>query len=93
LPLKKITRYIESLFKFIGSIKGAAEIGGLIFNFALTYFIGKGNKATWLAVGMVVLGVSSFVRTLPHFVFGSGLSGHSNNTLQNSFVNTPGKEY
>lgn len=72
--ISTIEKNYKMTSKMLGSIKGTAEIGGLLFNFALTYFIGKGNKAIWLAIGMVVLGVSSFVRTIPHFVFDSGLN-------------------
>ncbi|XP_065211299.1 solute carrier organic anion transporter family member 74D-like isoform X2 [Planococcus citri] len=58
--------------KMLGSIKGTAEIGSLFFNFILTYFVGKGHKGRWLAVGMIIAGCSSFLRTLPYISYGAG---------------------
>lgn len=59
-------------FLLLGSIKGTAEIGSLIFNFILTYFVGKGHKGKWLAIGMIIAGLSAFLRILPYVIYGAG---------------------
>lgn len=52
-----------------GSIKGSGEIGSLIFNFILTYLVGKGHKGRWLVIGMTIAGLSSIFRIMPYVVY------------------------
>lgn len=55
-----------------GIITGAWDIGTLVANIAVTYVAAKGHRTRWVALGMLVMGLTSFLRTLPYILFGPG---------------------
>ncbi|XP_075237613.1 solute carrier organic anion transporter family member 74D-like [Lycorma delicatula] len=68
---------IEKLFrlqsKTTGMIMSATEIGQIGSSLLLTYYGGQGHRPKWIAWGMVLFAVSSFICSLPHFIFGKQL--------------------
>lgn len=68
---------IEKLFqiqsKTTGIIMSATEIGQIGSSLLLTYYGGQGHRPKWIAWGMVLFAVSSFMCALPHFIFGEQL--------------------
>lgn len=65
---------IEKLFqiqsKITGIIMSATEIGQIGSSLLLTYYGGQGHRPKWIAWGMVLFAVSSFICSLPHFIYG-----------------------
>lgn len=53
-------------------ISGAWDIGTLLANIAVTYVAAKGHRTRWVALGMLIMGFSSFLRTLPYVLYGPG---------------------
>ncbi|KAL8561510.1 hypothetical protein ACOMHN_057204 [Nucella lapillus] len=53
-----------------GIIASCYDIAAVLCLIPLTYFGGRGRKPVYLAVGMVVLGIGSFVFSIPHFTDG-----------------------
>lgn len=68
---------IERLFqiqsKITGIIMSATEIGQIGSSLLLTYYGGQGHRPKWIAWGMVLFAVSSFLCSVPHFIFGRQL--------------------
>lgn len=68
---------IEKLFqiqsKITGIIMSATEIGQIGSSLLLTYYGGQGHRPKWIAWGMVLFAVSSFICSLPHFIYGRQL--------------------
>ncbi|GAB6028302.1 hypothetical protein CHUAL_002477 [Chamberlinius hualienensis] len=89
---------IEKLFqiqsKTTGIIMAATEMGQIGGALLLTYYGGQGHRPKWIACGMIVFAVASFLCSLPHFLFGSELlqnahataSAASNQTLLNNLT-------
>ncbi|KAK6619684.1 hypothetical protein RUM43_012441 [Polyplax serrata] len=75
---------IEKLFqiqsKTTGIIMSATEIGQIGSSLLLTYYGGQGHRPKWIAWGMILFAVSSFMCALPHFIFGEQLI-HANDIL------------
>lgn len=57
---------------FAGIIAASWDIGGLIANIAITYIAAKGHRTRWVAMGVLVVGLSSLLRALPYHIFGPG---------------------
>lgn len=53
-------------------IAAAWDIGSLLANIGITYIAAKGHRTRWVAMGVFVVGISSFMRVLPYQIFGSG---------------------
>lgn len=64
---------IEKLFqiqsKTTGIIMSATEIGQIGGSLLLTYYGGQGHRPKWIGWGMVLFAASSFLCSLPHFLF------------------------
>lgn len=69
---------IEKLFqiqsKTTGIIMSATEMGQIGGALLLTYYGGQGHRPKWIACGMIVFAVASFLCSLPHFIYGAELS-------------------
>ncbi|XKL63602.1 hypothetical protein PGB90_005966 [Kerria lacca] len=67
---------IEKSFKMSsrksGLISGAWDIGSLFANIGVTYVAAKGHRTRWVAFGMLLVGISSFLRVIPYLIFGPG---------------------
>jgi hypothetical protein len=55
-----------------GTIITAVDISGLISSFPLAYLGSRGHKTRWLAAGTLLVGMSCFLRLLPHLIYGPG---------------------
>lgn len=68
---------IEKLFqiqsKTTGIIMSATEIGQIGSSLLLTYYGGQGHRPKWIAWGMMLFAISSFICSMPHFIFGEQL--------------------
>lgn len=68
---------IEKLFqiqsKITGIIMSATEIGQIGSSLLLTYYGGQGHRPKWIAWGMLLFAISSFMCSLPHFIYGKQL--------------------
>lgn len=68
---------IEKLFqiqsKITGIIMSATEIGQIGSSLLLTYYGGQGHRPKWIAWGMLLFAASSFICSLPHFIYGKQL--------------------
>lgn len=53
-------------------ISGAWDIGSLFANIGVTYVAAKGHRTRWVAFGMLLVGISSFLRVIPYLIFGPG---------------------
>lgn len=64
---------IEKLFqiqsKTTGIIMSATEIGQIGGSLLLTYYGGQGHRPKWIGWGMILFAASSFLCSLPHFLF------------------------
>lgn len=73
---------IEKLFqlqsKTTGIIMSATEIGQIGSSLLLTYYGGQGHRPRWIAWGIVLFAISSFLCALPHFIFGDQPLHHQN---------------
>ncbi|XP_069675275.1 solute carrier organic anion transporter family member 74D-like [Periplaneta americana] len=67
---------IEKRFKIpsrtSGLIASAWDIGGLSSSLLLSYLGGRGHKTRWVACGCLLVGLSCFMRLVPHLIFGPG---------------------
>lgn len=41
-------------------------------NIVVTYIAAKGHRTRWVALGLLVIAITSFIRTVPYVVFGAG---------------------
>ncbi|XP_059481796.1 solute carrier organic anion transporter family member 74D-like isoform X2 [Neocloeon triangulifer] len=57
---------------YSGLINCAWDIGGLVANLPLTYWGRAGHKPRWVAWGTAVVGLSCFIRLIPHWLYGPG---------------------
>lgn len=84
---------IEKLFqiqsKTTGIIMSATEMGQIGGALLLTYYGGQGHRPKWIACGMIVFAVASFLCSLPHFIFGVELAQNVliNGAMNNSEIN------
>ena len=54
-------------------ISSATDIGGLLgANLAVTYIAAKGHRTRWVALGMLIISFTSFLRTLPYLLYEGG---------------------
>lgn len=64
---------IEKLFqlqsKVTGMILSATEVGQISCTLMFTYYGGHGHRPRWIACGMLLFAVCSFLCSLPHFLF------------------------
>jgi hypothetical protein len=60
------------MFTVPGAIITAVDISGLIASFPLAYLGSRGHKTRWVAAGTLLVGLSSFLRLLPHLIYGPG---------------------
>ena len=78
---------IEKLFqiqsKTTGIIMSATEIGQIGGSLILTYYGGQGHRPKWIGWGMVLFAASSFLCSLPHFIFWrvKPITGQTSNEL------------
>lgn len=84
---------IEKLFqipsKTTGFIMSATEMGQIGGALLLTYYGGHGHRPKWIACGMLLFAVASFLCSLPHFLYGSQLSRSLNLRNHNSSFADP----
>ncbi|KAK7091376.1 solute carrier organic anion transporter family member 4A1-like [Littorina saxatilis] len=64
-----------------GIIASCYDIAAVLCLIPVSYFGGRGRKPVYLAVGMFILGIGSFVFTLPHFSTGLYQIGEAENTV------------
>ena len=48
------------------------DISGLFSSFPLAYLGSRGHKTRWVAAGTLLVGLSCFLRLLPHLIYGPG---------------------
>ena len=60
------------LFTVPGTIITAVDISGLFSSLTLAYLGSRGHKTRWVAVGTFLVGLSCFLRLLPHLIYGPG---------------------
>jgi len=53
-------------------ITAAWDIGSFFTGIFVTYIAAKGHRTRWVAAGTFLLGVASFVRILPYYIYGGG---------------------
>ncbi|PSN38991.1 hypothetical protein C0J52_25495 [Blattella germanica] len=67
---------IEKRFKIpsrtSGLIASAWDFGGLCSSLLMSYLGSRGHKTRWVACGILLVGLSCFMRLIPHFLFGPG---------------------
>ncbi|KAJ9590578.1 hypothetical protein L9F63_016347 [Diploptera punctata] len=67
---------VEKRFKLpsraTGMISAAWDFGGLFSNLTLSYLGSKGHKTRWVAAGILLAGLSCYLRLVPHLVLGPG---------------------
>ncbi|KDR21873.1 solute carrier organic anion transporter family member 4C1-like isoform X2 [Zootermopsis nevadensis] len=67
---------IEKRFKIpsrtSGLITSAVDIAGLFSSFLISYLGNRGHKTRWVASGTLLVGLSCFMRLVPHLIFGPG---------------------
>ena len=65
---------IEKLYqiqsKTTGIIMSATEVGQIGGALLLTYYGGQGHRPKWIAGGMIIFAIASFICSTPHFLFG-----------------------
>ena len=54
---------------FVGCAVSATEMGQIGGSLLLTYYVGQGHRPKWIGWGMVLFAGSSFLCSLPHFLF------------------------
>jgi hypothetical protein len=60
------------MFTVAGTIITAVDITGLFSSLTLAYLGSRGHKTRWLAAGTLLVGLSCFLRLLPHLIYGPG---------------------
>eukprot|EP00092_Neocalanus_flemingeri_P059873 GFUD01071710.1.p1 GENE.GFUD01071710.1~~GFUD01071710.1.p1 ORF type:complete len:633 (+),score=108.15 GFUD01071710.1:143-2041(+) len=72
-----------------GMIVASQEIGSLLFLIPASHFGGKlgASKPRWIAAGLFVLGLGSFVWTIPHFATGLYLAADTGHEQQAQLCN------
>jgi hypothetical protein len=60
------------MFTVSGTIASALDIATLFSAFILAYLGNRGHKVRWVATGALLVGLSCFLRLLPHLMFGPG---------------------
>ncbi|VVC39928.1 Organic anion transporter polypeptide OATP,Kazal domain,Major facilitator superfamily domain [Cinara cedri] len=67
---------IEKRFQFSsqtsGIISSSWDFFALISFLLTSHLAGKGHRTRWLAVGSMLVGISCFIRFLPHVIYGPG---------------------
>ncbi|PSN49396.1 hypothetical protein C0J52_12004 [Blattella germanica] len=67
---------LEKRFKFQSGVTGllvsSIDLGVLIASLWVAYLGSSGNKPRWLASGTLVVGLTCFMRLLPHLIYGPG---------------------
>jgi hypothetical protein len=53
-------------------INSSWDVGTMMTNLSLSYLGRKGHKTRWVAWGAAVVGLSCFMRLLPHWLYGPG---------------------
>ncbi|XP_015376855.1 PREDICTED: solute carrier organic anion transporter family member 4C1-like [Diuraphis noxia] len=67
---------MEKRFKFSSQMSGIIsstwDLFSLISFMVTSHMAGKGHRTRWLAIGSFLVGLSCFVRLLPHIIYGPG---------------------
>ncbi|XP_025419065.1 solute carrier organic anion transporter family member 5A1-like isoform X2 [Sipha flava] len=67
---------MEKRFKFSSQMSGIIssfwDLFSLLSFLITSYFAGKGHRTRWLAIGFMFIGLSCFIRLLPHIIYGPG---------------------
>lgn len=82
-----------------GLITSAVDIAGLFSSFLISYLGNRGHKTRWVASGTLLVGLSCFMRLVPHLIFGPGQDalelteeyGTSHHTAVGNFSSINGK--
>lgn len=80
-------------------ITSAWDVGCLIPLIVFSYLGSRGHKTRWMAFGTLLIGISCFLRLIPHFLYGPGDDalrltleyGGSRNILEESTKNETSK--
>lgn len=56
----------------LGIISSTWDLFALISFLMTSHLAGKGHRPRWLAIGSILVGVSCFIRILPHIIYGPG---------------------
>ncbi|XP_076457171.1 solute carrier organic anion transporter family member 4A1-like [Babylonia areolata] len=68
--ISTVERRFEMSSTESGIIASCYDIAAVLLLIPLTYFGGRGRKPVYLSLGMLVLGIGSFVFSIPHFATG-----------------------
>jgi len=60
------------MFTVPGTIATAVDISGLFASLTFAYLGSRGHKTRWVAAGTLLVGLSCFMRLLPHLIYGPG---------------------
>lgn len=60
------------LHPYVGIISSTWDLFSLLSFLVTAHFAGRGHRTRWLAIGSMFVGLSCFVRLLPHLIYGAG---------------------
>ncbi|XP_065224252.1 solute carrier organic anion transporter family member 4C1-like [Planococcus citri] len=82
--LSSIEKNFEMSATMLGILKSTFELGYLVTSISLGYFIGKGNKIRWISTALLISGIFSLVRIVPHFIDTKTLNKSQSSAHENS---------